>query len=307
MAPVIETHNLCKYYRVGKEVIKAVDGVDLLVPDGCIFGLIGPNGAGKSTLIHLLMGIILPNSGSGEVLGYDIVKESIEIRKRVGFMPEGIGFYTDLTAEQNLRAVADLIGLEDKDKRVEECLRTVGLWNFKKLKYKEMSTGMKQRLGLAQALLKDPQLLILDEPTAGIDPQGAREFRDLVKELYKEGKTIFISTHLLYEIGPILTHIAIMNKGRITVQGGIDDIKEKLLSTQGYTYEIEMREVKQEIKERLSSIDTVKEVIMEPSKILVRCSEPSSSELMSALIGEEVYSFRLVRPSLEDVFRAYAR
>lgn len=219
----IETYKLTKIY---KNNIIAVDNVNLKVPKGVIFGLFGHNGAGKTTLISMLISLILPTKGSGKVLGYDIVRESIEIRRKVGLLPEGFGFYDDLTARENLLYLAELDGIRQEEavERIEEVLELVGLKDAINKKVKEYSRGMKQRLGLAQALLKDPELLLLDEPTAGLDPAGAEDFRRLMYRLAKEGKTVFISTHLLQEVGIICTHAAILYKGRILVQGSFEEI-----------------------------------------------------------------------------------
>ncbi|RLF02259.1 MAG: ABC transporter ATP-binding protein [Thermoprotei archaeon] len=306
LVPPIKTENLTKIYKLGGKEVRAVDGVNLEVPKRSIFGLLGRNGAGKSTLIHMLMGTILPTSGRGTVLGYDIVKESLKIREKVGFMPEGLGFYEDLTAEQNLMAIAKLMGLKKPTESVRECLKLVGLWEYRQRKYGEMSVGMKQRLGIAQALLKDPELLVLDEPTSGVDPDGAREFRRLIQELNKQGKTIFISTHLLYEIGPLFTHIAVMRQGKIVVQGSVSDLKEKLMAGQGYVYEVELSKPAQVIIDRMCSLNGVKEAILEGNKLVVLCSKPLAPTLLSLLEGYGVESFRLAKPTLEDIFREFS-
>jgi len=306
LVPHIKTENLTKVYKLGGKDIRAVDGVNLEVPKGSIFGLLGRNGAGKSTLIHMLMGTVLPTSGKGTVLGYDIVKESLKIREKVGFMPEGLGFYEDLTAEQNLMAIARLIGLKKPTESVRECLKLVGLWEYRQRKYGEMSTGMRQRLGIAQALLKDPELLVLDEPTSGVDPDGAREFRRLIQELNKQGRTIFISTHLLYEIGPLFTHIAVMRQGKIVVQGSVSYLKEKLMAGQGYVYEVELSEPSQVIIDRIRSLNGVKEAILEGNKLVALCSKPLAPTLLSILEGYSVESLRLAKPTLEDIFREFS-
>jgi len=302
----IKTENLTKIYKIGGNEIRAVDEVSLEVPKGSIFGLVGKNGAGKSTLILMLMGIVLPTKGRGAVLGYDIVKESLKIRENVGFMPEGFGFYEDLTAEQNLVAIARIIGLKKPKERVQECLKFTGLWEYRKRKYREMSTGMKQRLGIAQLLLKDPELLVLDEPTSGVDPDAAREFRKLIQELNKQGKTIFISTHLLYEIGPLFTHIAVLKNGKIAIQGSISDLREKLMIDQGYVYEIELSDLSQVIVDRIRSLNGVKEVVLEVDRLVVICSKPLAPTLLSILKDCNIELFRLVKPTLDDIFRKFS-
>jgi len=302
----IKTENLTKIYKIGRKEIRAVDRVNLEVPKGSIFGLLGRNGAGKSTLIHILMGTVLPTSGRGVVLGYDTVKESLKIRENVGFMPEGLGFYEDLTAEQNLMAIARLIGLKKPKERIGECLKLVGLWEYRQRKYGEMSTGMKQRLGIAQALLKEPELLVLDEPTSGVDPDGAREFRKLIQMLNKQGRTIFISTHLLYEIGPLFTHIAVMKQGKIVVQGSVSELREKLMMSQSFVYEVELSKWSHVIVDRIRSLNDVDEVIIDGEKLLVVCSKPLAPTLLSLIKGWGVESFRLVEPTLEDIFREFS-
>lgn len=302
----IKTENLTKIYKIGGNEIRAVDEVSLEVPKGSIFGLVGKNGAGKSTLILMLMGIVLPTKGRGAVLGYDIVKESLKIRENVGFMPEGFGFYEDLTAEQNLMAIARIIGLKKPKERVQECLKFTGLWEYRKRKYREMSTGMKQRLGIAQLLLKDPELLVLDEPTSGVDPDAAREFRKLIQELNKQGKTIFISTHLLYEIGPLFTHIAVLKNGKIAIQGSVSDLREKLMIDQGYVYEIELSDLPQVIVDRIRSLNGVKEVVLEVDRLVVICSKPLAPTLLSILKDCNIELFRLVKPTLDDIFRKFS-
>jgi len=302
----IKTENLTKIYKIGGNEIRAVDEVSLEVPKGSIFGLVGKNGAGKSTLILMLMGIVLPTKGRGAVLGYDIVKESLKIRENVGFMPEGFGFYEDLTAEQNLVAIARIIGLKKPKERVQECLKFTGLWEYRKRKYREMSTGMKQRLGIAQLLLKDPELLVLDEPTSGVDPDAAREFRKLIHELNKQGKTIFISTHLLYEIGPLFTHIAVLKNGKIAIQGSLSDLREKLMIDQGYVYEIELNDLSQVIVDRIRSLNGVKKVVPEVDRLVVTCSKPLAPTLLSILKDCNIELFRLVKPTLDDIFRKFS-
>lgn len=303
----IETEKLTKEYRTKKKIVRAVDSVDLRVPRGSIFGLLGENGAGKSTLIHMLMGITLPTSGSGKVLEYDIVKESLKIREKVGFMPENLGFYENLSAEQNLLVFAKLAEVKNSEERVKECLKVVGLWNYRQRKYKEMSTGMKQRLGLAQALLKDPELLILDEPTAGIDPLGIKLFKELLLELNREGRTIFISTHLLYEIAPIFTHVAIMCRGKIVVQGSVEELEKKVASRREYIYEAKLFSYSQRLIKEILSLNVVKEAFSEKNKLIIKCSRPAASELLQILFKYGVRSFKEILPSLSDIFYTYVK
>ncbi|MEM2621145.1 MAG: ABC transporter ATP-binding protein, partial [Thermofilaceae archaeon] len=193
---VVETEGLVKIYRDRSGEVKALDGVDMKVPQGVMFGLFGPNGSGKTTLISILVGLQLPTSGTARVLGFDCIRESIEIRKRLGLLPENYGFYEYMTAYENLEYFGRLDGIAENElkQKIREVLEIVGLNEWANAKVKGFSRGMTQRLALAQALLKDPLLLILDEPTLGLDPQGTAMFKDLMEKLVKNGKTVLIST-----------------------------------------------------------------------------------------------------------------
>ncbi|MEM4805373.1 MAG: ABC transporter ATP-binding protein [Thermofilaceae archaeon] len=223
---VIETENLVKVYRDRGGEVRALDGVSLRVPKGVLFGLFGPNGSGKTTLISILIGLQLPTSGTARVLGFDSVRESIEIRKRVGVLPENYGFYEHMTARENLEYLGKLDGIPRSElkQRINEVLELVGLKNWANAKVKGFSRGMTQRLALAQVLLKDPELLLLDEPTLGLDPQGAALFKRMMEEMVKQGKTILVSTHPLHELGYICTHAALIRAGKILAQESLEEL-----------------------------------------------------------------------------------
>ncbi|RLE59981.1 MAG: ABC transporter ATP-binding protein [Thermoprotei archaeon] len=223
----IETRGLEKVYE---KKIHALKGVDLQVPKGVVFGLFGPNGAGKTTLLSILTGIILPTKGEAYVLGIDAIKESLRVRERVGVLPEGFGFYEHLSGLENLIYLAMLDGLsrEEARERAEKILDEVGLCEKKNVKVKEYSRGMRQRLGVAQAVLKDPELILLDEPTQGIDPQGVAWFKNFVVNLRQKGKTILISTHLLQEVGTLCSHAAIIYRGKILTIGSFEEISKRI-------------------------------------------------------------------------------
>ena len=306
---VIETHGLTKVYKSGGGMIVAVDKLDFTVEKSSIFGLLGPNGAGKTTLLMMLTGLILPTSGSGKVLGYDIVRESREIRRRVGFLPEGFGFYEHLTAEQNLEYIAALNDIPklERRKRIEDILALVGLYEVKDRKVSGFSRGMKQRLGIAQALLKDPELLMLDEPTAGLDPEGSKAFKDLVSKLSKEGKTVVLSTHLLFEVGPLCDSIAIINRGRIVVQGKVKDLVSRLMEEEGYKIHVEVRGDAGKLATALSGMDYVKSVRMGVDGIHIDSTKDIRVDVvkLASELGLEISSLRVEEPSLEDLFIRY--
>jgi len=306
---VIETYGLTKVYKSGGSMVVAVDKLDFTVEKSSIFGLLGPNGAGKTTLLMMLTGLILPTSGSGRVLGYDIVRESREIRRRVGFLPEGFGFYEHLTAEQNLEYIAALNDIPklERRKRIEDILALVGLYEVKDRKVSGFSRGMKQRLGIAQALLKDPELLMLDEPTAGLDPEGSKAFKDLVSKLSKEGKTVILSTHLLFEVGPLCDSIAIINRGRIVVQGRVKDLVSRLMEEEGYKIHVEVRGDAGKLATALSGLDYVKSVRMEVDGIHIDSTKDIRGGVvkLASELGLEISSLRVEEPSLEDLFIRY--
>lgn len=204
----------------------AVDGIDLAVPAGSTFGFLGPNGSGKTTTIRMLLGLISPTAGSCRVLGRPVPQDVMSVLPRVGALVEGPAFYPWLSGRDNL-ARLDAMGPGGESRsrraRIDDALARVGLSAAATKKYKAYSLGMRQRLGLASALLEPRQLLVLDEPTNGMDPQGTREIRGLVRDLAAEGTTIFLSSHLLTEIEQMCTHVGVMHKGKLLAQGTLQD------------------------------------------------------------------------------------
>jgi len=218
---VIEIINLSKQFRE----VKAVDNLNLNVYSGDVFGFLGPNGAGKSTTIRMLTSLISPDEGTIRIFGKPLREKRIEILKHIGAIVEKPDFYGNLSAYKNLEILGKISGKEIKRQRIMEVLELVGLVKRYKSRVKTFSHGMKQRLGIAQALLHDPDLIILDEPTTGLDPQGMKEIRDLIIYLSKEKKkTIFLSSHILYEVELVANRMVIINKGSAKVEGSVDDL-----------------------------------------------------------------------------------
>ncbi|MFJ9609171.1 ABC transporter ATP-binding protein [Kitasatospora sp. NPDC101176] len=221
---VIRTRGLTKRFRGGQ---LAVDGLDLTVPRGSVFGFLGPNGSGKTTTIRMLMGLIAPTSGSAAVLGEPMPQSVATVLPRVGALIEGPALYGFLTGRDNLirfDAADPTADPRTRRGRVDDALERVGLSAAAGKKARAYSLGMKQRLGLAAALLQPRELLVLDEPTNGLDPQGMREIRALVREVAAEGTTVFLSSHLLDEIEQVCTHAAVMSRGRLLVQGTVAEL-----------------------------------------------------------------------------------
>ncbi|MEO3978505.1 ABC transporter ATP-binding protein [Streptomyces sp. CAU 1734] len=224
MTAVIETRGLTKRYRGGQ---LAVDGLDLTVPDGSVFGFLGPNGSGKTTTIRMLMGLIEPTSGSATVLGEPMPRAARTVLPRVGTLIEGPALYGFLSGRDNLARYDSADPTADprtRGRRIGTALDRVGLASAAGKKAKAYSLGMKQRLGLAAALLQPRRLLVLDEPTNGLDPQGMREIRSLIRELAADGTTVFLSSHLLDEIEQVCTHAAVMAQGRLITQGPVAEL-----------------------------------------------------------------------------------
>lgn len=222
----VEVNNLTKIFNVKSKhkQVKALNDFSLSVEEGSVFGLLGPNGAGKTTLVKILLGIVLPTSGSAKILGKDI--PNIKIKERIGYLPENHKFPLFLTGENVLKYYAKLTNMDMTgiDKRIDELLSLVKMRKWKKTKVKNYSKGMMQRLGLAQALINNPDLIFLDEPTDGVDPIGRKEIRDVLVNLKEQGKTIFLNSHLLSEIELISDRVAILNKGEMVKEGTVEEI-----------------------------------------------------------------------------------
>ncbi|MFF7335659.1 ATP-binding cassette domain-containing protein [Streptomyces sp. NPDC008150] len=226
--PAIRTRGLTKRYGGGQ---LAVDGLDLTVPAGSVFGFLGPNGSGKTTTIRMLMGLVAPTSGTAQVLGRPVPRSVRTVLPQVGALIEGPALYGFLSGRDNLVRYDSADPTADprtRRERVGAALDRVGLAAAAGRKARAYSLGMKQRLGLAAALLQPRRLLVLDEPTNGLDPQGMREIRSLVRELASDGTTVFLSSHLLDEIEQICTHAAVMARGRLLAQGTVADLAEGL-------------------------------------------------------------------------------
>ena len=227
MKPVIETHDLCKSYN-GRTV---VDHLNLTVPQGCVYGFLGPNGAGKSTSMKMLLGLVHPTGGSVELLGHTMNETNrIPLLRQTGSLIESPSGYLHLTARENLAIVADLKGVAHKD--IDRVLEIVHLTADANRKVGQYSLGMKQRLGIAMALLGSPRLLILDEPTNGLDPSGIHEIRNLVKSLPSlYDCTVLISSHMLSEIELIADDIGILNHGRLLFEGSMNNLRQYALQS----------------------------------------------------------------------------
>jgi ABC-2 type transport system ATP-binding protein len=236
VGPVIEVKNLTKKYGD----LVAVDHVNYQIEEGEIFGLLGHNGAGKTTTILMLLGLIPPTEGTAIVNGADIKENPLQARRNVGLLPENAGFYDNLNAKQNLSFYAELADVPEKvaSDRCEKLIDMVGLGDKRPVKVGAYSRGMKQRLGIAQSLVREPKVLILDEPLQGIDPEGTRDLREIIRGLSKEkGVTIIFTTHVLYEVNRLCDRVAIMKNGAIAGLGTIPELRKQVNAAEGEDFE----------------------------------------------------------------------
>jgi ABC-2 type transport system ATP-binding protein len=300
-ALAISTSGLTK--RFGS--VAAVDGVDLAVPAGSVFGFLGPNGSGKTTTIRMLLGLINPSAGSWSLLGRAMPDGAGDALARVGSLIEGPAFYPWLSGRDNL-ARLDASGpdarRDSRRVRIDEALARVGLGAAATKKYKAYSLGMRQRLGLAAALLRPRDLLVLDEPTNGMDPQGTREIRHLVGELAREGTTVFVSSHLLSEIEQMCSHAAVMSRGRLLAQGTLADLRAagavRLVVTVDRVAE------SSEILARLGVADINVSDVSGQAVVSGRLDDALPEDCCRELVlaGVAVRGLVVERPSLEDLF-----
>ncbi len=313
----IEAKKLCKEFktRVGfwsgkTKTTLAVEDVSFNVRKGELFGLLGPNGAGKTTTIKMLSTLLLPTTGRASILGMDIVKETLALRKHIGFTFGGArGLYGRLSALDNLKYFAELYALEPSvtKKRITELLEIVGLSDRGEDRVETYSSGMQQRLHLARALLHDPELIFLDEPTVGIDPVGARELRKTVKELIDRGKTILLTTHYMAEAEELCDRIAIIKKGQIVELDTPDALKKRISGDTLIAIEIASKNLMlvQEQLQKLNGRMELEVTDAHPNKqISIRTSEPESvMELLTGYLSkQQIQGLEVRRQTLEDVY-----
>lgn len=235
---IIEAEGLTKKY--GTQI--AVNNLTLQIREGEVFGFLGPNGAGKTTTLLMFLGLTEPTSGKVRVIGFDSTREPLRVKEKVGYLPENVGFYDDMDARQNLRFIARLNRIPDKvsAKKIDELLQQVGLLEEAKKKVGTYSKGMRQRLGIAEVLIKEPKLIFLDEPTIGLDPDGTNRMLDLIHNLSREKNiTIFLSSHLLDQVQRICDRVGIMIKGNLVAIGPIQELARKKLGVEKEHYTLE--------------------------------------------------------------------
>lgn len=294
MEPIIVASNLTKRFRG----LLAVDGLDLTVERGEVFGFLGPNGAGKSTTLRMMVGLIKPTHGSIKLFGHDAWREHVPALRKVGAMIESPAFYKYLSGLDNLRVLYNT-GSACSVKQIYQVLETVGLMDRANDKVKAYSQGMRQRLGIALAILGKPELILLDEPTNGLDPQGMKEVRDLITRLSRDfGLTVFLSSHLLHEVEQVCTRIAVVNKGRVVETGKVND-----LLGQSDTYDVHVHPPEAAV-EVLRGCDWATVTSSSDGMINVTLSGGDAAELNKTLIQSGIAVSALIprKPSLEELY-----
>ncbi|MFE7383305.1 ABC transporter ATP-binding protein [Streptomyces zhihengii] len=304
MTAAIAVQGLTRSYAVkGKPEFLALKGIDLTIPRGEVHALLGPNGAGKTTLCRILSTVLLPTSGTVTVMGHDVVAETERVKGCLGVVFGGDrGLYNRLSARENLNFWASLHGLRraERRRRVDELLDRVGLAHRAGERVQGFSRGMKQRLHLARGLVADPGVLILDEPTVGMDPVAARDFRDLVRELRADGRTILMTTHDMAEAAALSDRVSFIDDGVLALTESPDTVGDIVSSRE----RVDARGVPDDVRERLAGIAGVASVSRTPAGVLRIETEHSGAtrEVMMAIVAAGVTDVSRSRPSLEEVY-----
>lgn len=304
--PIIRIQGLTKRY--GDNV--AVNNLNLDIRKGEVFGLLGPNGAGKTTTTLMLLGLTEPDSGKAFINGIDCIKQSLEVKKKVGYLPDNVGFYSNMTGRENLRFIGKLNGLSGKEleERIDSLLVRVGMAEAADKKAGTYSRGMRQRLGIADVLMKDPEVIIMDEPTLGIDPEGMRELMALIRELAeKDGRTLLISSHQLYQVQKVCDRMGIFVKGKLVAYGSLEELGSQIdrdgintLELSAYPENIRLTEL---IQQTDGLIDLEKQ-----SEIYVIRSRYDIRRKLSRTLMENGYTIMYMRATgsdLDEIYRKY--
>jgi ABC-2 type transport system ATP-binding protein len=304
MTTVIETQGLTKHYGP----VVAVEGLNLTLARGEVFGLLGPNGSGKTTTILMLLGLTDPTSGTVRVLGHDPSRNPLQVKRRVGYLPDSVGFYDELTAQENLRYTARLNGFPraETEGRIAEVLTRVGLSKVLDRRTGAFSRGMRQRLGLAEVLLKRPEIAILDEPTAGLDPEAAMEFLALIRELRTQDITVLLSSHLLHQVQALCDRVGLFRQGKMVLEGTFESLADRVL---GGAYRIRVEVLRPDgVEPVLRGIPGVRNLVEErPGSFTLEAQADCRAEVARRVVGKgaDLVNLTLERPSLDEVYTRY--
>lgn len=302
---VIETKGLTKRYGQ----VTAVNDLNLQVQHGEVFGLLGPNGSGKTTTILMLLGLTEPTGGAVRVLGLDPARQPLSVKARVGYMPDQVGFYDDLTARENLAYIARLNGLPraEAQRRIEAAIARVGLSEVIDRRVGTFSRGMRQRLGVADVLIKQPELIIMDEPTQGLDPEGAREFLEIIRSLKHDGITVLLSSHLLHQVQAVCDRVGLFHRGRMALQGTVDELARRMLGT-AYRVHLQAEGPAVILENALLRVPGVVEVTRNgDGRYALQTTGDLRAEAASAVVnaGGRLLGLTVETPSLDDIYAKY--
>ena len=304
---VVETKDLTKNYGD----FTAVNKLNLKIEGGDIFGFLGPNGAGKTTTILMLLGLTEPTSGSATVWGFNPSREPIDVKRIVGYLPERVGFYRNMTASENLMYTADLNSLSKKEteKNIPELLASVGLSDVGEKPVGAFSQGMKQRLGIADMLIKKPKLVFLDEPTSGIDPNGITEILDLILKMAKQKISIIFCSHQLNHVQKICTRVGILSKGQFVAEGPIERLGRQGQGGARYQIEVQVEKVDDEIIKLVKQIKSVAGVTVSSDSMLISCDRDLRSQIAKVIVdsGRPLMGIKVEEMSLEKIYKKFSR
>ncbi|WGQ10167.1 ABC transporter ATP-binding protein [Pedobacter gandavensis] len=307
--PIIQLQGLTKCYGLQT----AVDNLNLDIHQGEIFGLLGPNGAGKTTTILMMLGLTEPTAGTAFVCGHNATNNPIAVKRKVGYMPDSLGFYDQMTAMENLMYIARLNGIAENEIRIltAELMEIVGISASMNKKTSTFSRGMKQRLGLAEVLIKRPDLIILDEPTLGIDPSGVQEYLTLIKRLSKEqGLTVLLSSHHLHHVQQVCDRVGIFVKGKLLAQGNIEALSANLFGNMGHVVTMELTAVIPQpwlLQQELEQWDSLKQITIDQKTIVFECKQNITPALVRFLVekGHDILGVHQKDYGLDEIYHKY--
>ncbi len=303
---VIEISHLTKQY--GEKI--AVNDLNLSIREGEVFGLLGPNGAGKTTTILMLLGLTEPTAGSALICGMNCTRNPLEVKSIVGYLPDNVGFYGDMTGRQNLRFTGRLNGLDGKEleERIDQLLERVGMTEAADRRAGTYSKGMRQRLGIADVLIKDPKIIIMDEPTLGIDPEGMRELLALIRQLSEEdGRTLLISSHQLQQIQQVCDRVGIFVKGSLVASGTLPELEEQMRRDGGFLLELGVQPYDDRILGMLYQQPGITNITREKDRFLIASSQDIRGEL-TKFLGNNGYTVLHLHQrggDLDEIYRRY--
>jgi ABC-2 type transport system ATP-binding protein len=301
----IETRDLTKNYGD----VAVVDHLSFNVRENEVFGLLGPNGAGKTTTILMLLGLTEPASGTARVFDYNPTREPLKVKRVVGYLAEEVGFYDNLTARENLRFIAELnnIDVAETERRIDEVLEKVGLTEERDVIARKFSRGMRQRLGIADVLIKRPRLIILDEPTSGLDPKGINQLLDIIADLPGMGTTVLLSSHQLHQVQRVCHRVGILAKGKMVVEGAIDELGREALAGGRYLIEVETAEPGADLPDIIRKIQGVEKVEAEGVVLKISTSSDLRSQISRAVVGSGalLVQMKVQEFSLDDIYMRY--